>query len=158
MKYLIIFLAVLLLNSCGEKKVEEAHVKKEDTKVEETHDDHSHEHAAPNGGILTEVGEHHASLEWLIEENQLKVYIFDGCAEKPIRLAQKEILVSVKTDKGSELKLLPVKNALTGEKEGDANTFAADAPNLSKDKISSISVHSVTIQGINYKNVNLKVK
>ena len=64
----------------------------------------------------------------------------------------------LKVDEEKEISLTPVTNKLTGEKPGDSNTFAADVSDLSKEKISAITVHSVAIQGIDYKNVKLKVK
>lgn len=160
MKYFLTFLLIFTLTSCNEKidKAENDKKYAEENHQEDESSDHEHSHEAPNGGVLTEVGEHAASLEWLVEDGQFKIYIFDGCAEKPIRVAQKEIKVVLKVDEEKEISLTPVTNKLTGEKPGDSNTFAADVSDLSKEKISAITVHSVAIQGIDYKNVNLKVK
>jgi len=159
MKYIFTLFLLLLLTSCSENVEKAGDGKANDNVAEHDHDhDDEHHHEAPNGGILTEVGEHAASLEWLVEDGQFKIYIFDGCAEKPIRLTQTEVNVTVKTDKENALVLKAVTDKLSGEKPGDANTFTSPAPNLSTEKISSISVQSVTIQSINYKNVNLTVE
>ena len=159
MNYLLSIFIFLLLISCSEntKTVEADKSQGEQTEQVDNEEHEEHHHEAPNGGILTEVGEHAASLEWLIEEGQLKVYIFDGCAEKPIRVAQLEVKVSIKADKEQELTLSPVTNKLTGEKPGDSNTFSVAVSDLNKEKISAISVQSITIQGIDYKDVNLEV-
>lgn len=152
MKFFLTFLLFISLMSC-DNKVDSV---KEQAQVDQHEEEHSHD--APNGGILTEVGEHTASLEWLIEEGQFKIYIFDGCAEKPIRIAQEKIEVSMKVEEEKKFKLAALTNKLTGEKPGDANTFYTEVTELDKEKISSITVHSISIQGIDYKNINLEVK
>ena len=150
MKYLITLFTLLLFSSCNEKTAKLPEVQNEH------HEEHGH--VAPNGGVLTDVGDHSASIEWLIEEGLFKLYIFDGCAEKPIRIAQKEMQVTMMTDAEKQITLTPVTNKLTGEKPGDANTFSAEVKNLSKDKIFNILVHSVTIQGIDYENIKLELE
>ena len=159
MKYFIVLLLTLTFTSCNEKVEKAAEAQEEQADHDHDHHDHDHHdhgHAAPNGGILTGIGDHSASLEWLIEENQFKLFIFDGCAEKPIRVADKELKININTNEDKMLTLLPVTNELTGEKPGDANTFTAKISGITKEEISGISVQSVTIQGINYSNVNLE--
>ena len=156
MKYLITIILFSLLASCSKKAEQAKNDKGHDAKV--VSHDTEHSHNSPNGGELTELGEHEASLEWLIEEGQIKIYIFDGCAEKPIRIAQKEIKVTVKADNETQLTLIPLTNKLTGEKPGDSNTFSASVKDLKQEKISAINVHSLSIKGIDYINVKLKVE
>ncbi|MCM8536053.1 MAG: hypothetical protein NE334_08970 [Lentisphaeraceae bacterium] len=151
MKILFLIVLAFTLTACNENARNV-----ETTVIIESIDDHSHQ--APNGGVLTEIGDHSASLEWLIEDGQFTLYIFDGCAEKPIRVAQEKLTISVMDEQEKELVLVPVTNKLTGEKPGDSNTFYAEVANLSKENISSLSVKAVTIQGMDYKNINLKVK
>ncbi|MCM8531122.1 MAG: hypothetical protein NE330_08190 [Lentisphaeraceae bacterium] len=152
MKIFLLVMSAFLLTACNENTSKTAN-----TSQNEEHQ-HDHGHMAPNGGVLTEIGDHSASLEWLIEDGQFKVFIFDGCAEKPIRVAQEKLKVSVKADNEKILVLAPVTNKLTGEEPGDSNTFHADASGLSKESILGLSLSYVTIQGIDYKNINLKVK
>ena len=161
MKYFIALLFIFTLTSCNEKVEQVAQTQEEHADHEHhdnEHHDHEHAHAAPNGGILTDIGDHSASLEWLIEEGKFKLFIFDGCAEKPIRVAHENLKINVKDDAEKTLTLLPVTNKLTGEKPGDSNTFMANADNLNKEKISAILVQSIKIQGIDYTNVNLEIQ
>ena len=156
MKYLLTLLLCLSLASCNENSSKAAH-SHDDHAEHEHHDHHEHAHEAPNGGVLTDVGDHSASIEWLIEDGQLKLFVFDGCAEKPIRLAQKEVTVKVKAGEEKLLTLQAATNKLTGEKPGDSNTFTITT-DLTKEKISDLSVQSVNIQGIDYKNLNLDLE
>src|SRR5258708_19176066 len=50
----------------------------------------AHEHHAPHGGTLVEVGEDFAHVELLpdLQQGNLTVYILDGEAENPIRIHQ----------------------------------------------------------------------
>lgn len=156
MKFLSVLLLFLILCACSKntEKTETPKNQREQTQQEKE----EHHHDALNGGILTELGEHAASLEWLLEEGVLKLYIHDGCAEKPIRISQEQIQVTVKAEKTLQFFLSAETNKLTGEKPGDSNTFSVKAPELNKEKISDISVHFITIKGMDYKSVNLKVK
>ena len=72
---------------------------------------------------------------------------------------QVKVKVTVKVKAGEEklLTLQAATNKLTGEKPGDSNTFTITT-DLTKEKISDLSVQSVNIQGIDYKNLNLDLE
>ena len=76
MKYLFIFISFLFLTACKENNEKAEH--KTPTEIAHDQDEEGHSHEAPNGGVLTEVGGHSASVEWLIEDGQFKLFIFDG--------------------------------------------------------------------------------
>ena len=89
-----------------------------------------HEHHAPHGGSLVELGEgEFAHLELLLDPAQgtLTGYSLDGEAENPIRLKQDQIVLLLRGVKGPGEFTLPLAaraNSLTGETVGDTSEFS----------------------------------
>jgi hypothetical protein len=83
---------------------------------------HEHEHKAPHGGTLVELGEEFAHIELVLDSTrgQLTAYILDGEAENALRIKQKEIGLLVNS---TSLNLIAIENALTGEKAGETSEF-----------------------------------
>lgn len=97
-------------------------------------DDLHHEHEAPHGGTLVELGDEFAHVELVIDaaHGRLVAYVLDGEAERSVRIAQATIGVVVEGPANianRPLELLPSTSTLTGEKPGDASefTFSHDA-------------------------------
>lgn len=89
-----------------------------------------HEHHAPHGGSLVELGEgEFAHLELLLDPvtGELTGYSLDGEAENPIRLKQPQIDLLLRGVKGPGEFTLPLAaraNSLTGETVGDTSEFS----------------------------------
>lgn len=96
--------------------------------AEAAKDEDGHAHTAPHGGALVELGDHFAFLEWVVDPDagRITLYVLDGEAEKPIRLAQKAVTVTVTSPAGiGRLDLQGRANTLTGETVGDTSEFVA---------------------------------
>ena len=72
MKYLLVILFCLLVTSCNKKSNNHDHHGHDHSDHDHSHEHHVHSHEPPNGGVLTELGDHSANLEWVIEEGKLK--------------------------------------------------------------------------------------
>lgn len=120
--------------------------------------DHGHTHVAPHGGMLVELGDHYATLEFLhnAEEGRLTLHLLDGHAENPIRLTESEIVVEI--SKGEEDFSLPLQareGTLTGESVGDTSEFSAVSPELVgasefEGRIEKLSVRGKTFENIKF--------
>lgn len=120
----------------------------------------AHEHKAPRGGTLIELGDDHGQqMEFVIDHNNGKVwaYILKDHAERPARITQKEIVLTVHKGEGSAeefaVTLTAVANELSGEKVGDTSEFAGQSDKLKTAKIFEATVTSVSVKGQEFKNV-----
>ena len=114
------------------------------TAADRDDDDHdAHVHEPMFGGALHPLGDHFANLEVLLESDggTLSVFVLDGCAENPIRIATPEIVVRVAAlgpaagplttlPEAFEMTLRPVESDLTGERVGAAAKFVAQSERL----------------------------
>lgn len=119
--------------------------------------DHGHHHEAPHGGVLVALGDHAANVEFVLQadEGKLTAYVFDGCAEKPIRIGQSEIRIELTGEHAAAgvLELKPVANALTGETAGDSSEFALTVSALKGAKRLSGRIASITVRGVEFRDV-----
>jgi hypothetical protein len=95
--------------------------------------DHSvlkHEHVPPHGGTPVVLGEEAYHLELVRDAvaGKLSLYVMDGELENFVRISAPSIeITATVAGKPTTLTLMPVANALTGEKPGDASLFEATA-------------------------------
>jgi hypothetical protein len=110
-----------------------------------------HEHEAPHGGSLVELGEEFAHLELVFDPTSglLTVYALDGEAERPVRLAAAEFPLQVRQENGAvkTVTLRALANTLTGETVGDSSQFQAAVPDLKGAQTFSGVFASVSIRG-----------
>lgn len=113
-----------------------------------------HEHSAPHGGTLVELGEEFAHLEIVLDAatGKLTAYALDGEAEKAVRLKQPELEITVKAH-ATTIKLNGVANSLTGETASNTSEFAGQS-----DKLKGVSefdgvIKAVSIKGKQFNNV-----
>lgn len=120
MKTLHLFLGALLiaaLSACARK-----------ADSDEKHG--GHEHTAPHGGTLVELGEHAYSLELVRDTaaGKLTAYVFDGHVEKSVRIKSPTLeLIAMPGGAYTPLSLKAVANPITGETVGDTSQFEAQA-------------------------------
>jgi hypothetical protein len=116
-----------------------------------------HEHEAPHGGALIELGDEYAHLELVVDpaRGTVTAYALDGEAEQPLRLAQGSLEISVKPTEGKPfaIELKPVANELTGERAGDTSQYAASQPGLVKLARFNGTVARVTVRGREFRDV-----
>lgn len=92
--------------------------------------DEGHEHTAPHGGSLVELGEEFAHLELVLDSatGTLTAYALDGEAEQPVRIAAGSLALTVTPNDAIEshqVTLQAIDNPLTGERVGDTSQFRA---------------------------------
>lgn len=111
-----------------------------------------HVHRAPHGGTLVELGDHFAQVEFVVDRSAgtMTAYVLDGEAEKPVRIAQKTMDVTLV---GAMLTLTAVSNPLTGEKEGDTSEFRGQSESLRGARASSGMLERVTVRGRTFDGV-----
>lgn len=119
---------------------------------------HGHEHHAPRGGALIELGEEFAHLELLLDETTgtLTAYVLDGEAEQPVRLKDPALIVFAKVAKGGpelRVELAAVENKLTGEQKGDTSEFRGTDEHLKGLKSFDGRVERIMIKGQEFKDV-----
>lgn len=113
-----------------------------------------HEHSAPHGGTLVELGEEFAHLEIVLDAatGKLTAYALDGEAEKGVRLKQPEIEITV-ANPATVVKLGGVANSLTGETVSDTSEFAGQSDALKGATSFDGVIRAVAIKGQQFKGV-----
>lgn len=119
-----------------------------------------HQHHAPHGGMLIELGAERAHVEIVFdrESGALTAYVLDGEAEAPRRLTQPTLPIVLDAPSslaGRPLELRAVVSALTGERVGDASEFTWRDPRLKgltsiSGQILAISVAGQTFHEIRF--------
>lgn len=129
-----------------------------------------HVHTAPRGGALVELGDHFASIEFVLDrtEGTLTAYMLDAHAEHPVRLDAPAIHLDVTVrarEDGQEpaspessvvtrtFALAAMPNALTGETVGDTSQFGVTSEELKgvlrfRGKIPRIEVRGATFENV----------
>ncbi len=113
-----------------------------------------HEHSAPHGGALVELGEEFAHVEIVLDAatGKLAAYALDGEAEKSVRVKQSEIEIDVKNP-AVTIKLGGVANTLTGETAGDTSEFSALSDRLKGATNFDGVIKTISIKGKQFKDV-----
>ncbi len=91
---------------------------------------HGHQHQAPHGGQLIEVGRHQFNIELVHDPvaGTLTLYTLDAHAENFVRTAMASITVLVQVaGQDHTLTLRPVANTATGETVGATSQYEAQA-------------------------------
>jgi hypothetical protein len=81
-----------------------------------------HTHKPKYGGVLVELGDHFASVEFVRSGETLVLHVLDAHAERPVRIPAEFVRVVVN---GTAIDLMAVGSALTGEMPGDTSQFEA---------------------------------
>lgn len=113
-----------------------------------------HEHSAPHGGTLVELGEEFAHLEIVLDAatGKLTAFALDGEAENAVRLKQPEIEITI-VNPATVVKLSGVANSLTGETASDTSEFAGQSDALKGAASFDGVIRAVTIKGQSFKGV-----
>lgn len=113
-----------------------------------------HEHSAPHGGTLIELGEEFAHVEIVLDAatGRLTAYALDGEAEKAIRIKQSEIEIAVENP-AATIKLGGVANALTGETADDTSEFSGQSERLKGATDFDAVIKTISIKGKEFKDV-----
>lgn len=141
----VALLACSVLAGCGKKTGDASG---------ENHAGHEHhEHKAPHGGTLVEIGEHQFNLEFVRDEKAgtLTAYVLDAHAENFVRLALPAIVVNAQIGGRTEtLSLTAVANPATGETVGDTSQFTATAAWLKTAAHFDATIPALEIRGAKF--------
>jgi hypothetical protein len=117
-----------------------------------------HEHTAPHGGTLVELGDEFAHVELVFESGagRIAAFVLDGEAEQAVRLAQPTLPIVLEAPPGlagRPLELAPVASKLTGERVGDASEFVFADARLKGHQGLRGSLLSIDVRGQTFRDV-----
>lgn len=118
-----------------------------------------HDHTAPHGGTLIELGKHEFNLEFVLDAaaGTLDAYVLDGHAEKFVRIAMPSFEIIAKAgDKTETLKFTPVANPATGETVGNTSQYRATSDLLKSAAAFDGVLKEINIRGISFTFVSFK--
>ena len=117
----------------------------------------AHEHHAPHGGTLVELGEEAAHLELVLDSaaGSLTAYPLDGEAEQSVRVraARIDVQLSVAGERLRPLALMAVASPLTGDTEQESAEYRASLELLKGAASVSGTIDSVAVRGVGYHDV-----
>lgn len=123
------------------------------------HSSHGHEHHAPHGGTPVILGDEAYHLEFVHDalRDVLQAFVLDGHMENFIRCAAPSFEV-IATAGGEKRRLifLPVTDAATGERPGDASLFEASAPWLKTTPAFEGVLTTLTVRGSTYGDIGFR--
>ncbi len=155
-RLILLLLAVLAFSGCQSSPTETKPTASPSPSpsAQATKTESGHEHSAPHGGTLVELGEEFAHLEIVLDAStgKLTAYALDGEAEKAVRLKQPEIEITV-ANSATVVKLGGVANNLTGETTSDTSEFAGQSDALKGANSFEGVIRAVTIKGQPFKGV-----
>ena len=117
---------------------------------------HRHEHHAPHGGTLVELGDHVMHVEFLLdgESGLLTAWILDAEAEKPVRVQQTHfgLLVQLPGEVAHTLRLRldAVANPMTGESVGNSSEFRVKSSELVGVTAFVAEIDSLSARGLEF--------
>ena len=135
-------LGLFLLPACSKKPAGHAHG--------------HHQHTAPHGGTLIELGEHQFNLEFVRDAaaGTLTAYVLDGHAENFIRLPLPAIpLTAMVNGMPQPLALAATASTATGETVGDTSQFVAQADWLKTASSFDVVIPALDIRGAMFADV-----
>jgi hypothetical protein len=115
-----------------------------------------HHHHAPHGGVLVELGEHQAALEFKFDgaRGVLQAWVFDGHAENFVRIEALGFELEARAGGAVHvLQFTPVASAITGETVGHTATFEAPAEWLRAAKAFDGRLKAITVRGSPYTDI-----
>ena len=141
-------ISFLMLFGCGTNKADAEKIandqKAKKNSPAEKHEEHKdHEHKAPNGGALVELGEEFAHLEFVndIVNNKIICYIYDGSLSAGLKAKQPNLTAEI-----------------LGEKENSLITFKAIANELANNTADSSSQYEADFKFEKGKKYILRIK
>lgn len=147
--FAMILLSTIFLTNCGS---DSAHKPTHDHK----HDEHKHhEHIAPNGGVLVELGDEFAHLEFVVDRTNNKIicYIFDGSLQFGLKAKQATIEAEIKGSENTKIIVFnAVSNVLANNTLEESSQFEA---NLTIDPNTKISflIKKIILNGKSFENI-----
>lgn len=124
------------------------------------HDHEHHAHTAKYGGALVEVGDHVGQVEFVLAKDtgKLVVYIMDGHAENPVRVAWPAFNFDVTVGGAAPVSVsaTPVANPLTGETVGDTSQYEATVEALKGAEAFDVTIPPFEFRGVQIDAISFK--
>jgi hypothetical protein len=120
-----------------------------------------HEHHAPHGGTLVELGSEFAHVELVLDaaSGTLTAYVLDGEAEESVRVKQPSLKIAIESPEPGgpgavdHLDLFARADVLTGETVGDTSEFSATSQSLRGRVRIKGSIEDITVKGEEFRGV-----
>lgn len=163
--------ALACLPACGDgDDGHKDHVHKDDGHKDDDHEgeggDDKHVHESGRGGVMVELGDHFAQLDFVLDEQlgAFSMYIMDAHAENPVRIEQQTVEIEVHASQQSGAKverdlmvtLRATADENTGDKVGDSSHFQAPLAELKGRTQFDAVVKSITVKGRTFTGVLFK--
>ena len=121
-----------------------------------------HEHIAPHGGTLVELGEEYAHLEFVFDQagGVITLYVLDGEAEEPVRSRSRVVGISLDQPAplaGTPLALQGQSSVLTGETVDSTSEFLLKRADLTLVPELTGKVLSIEVRGREFRDVPFRV-
>jgi hypothetical protein len=118
----------------------------------------THQHTAPHGGTLVELGGEFAHVELVLDPDagSLTAYVLDGEAEESVRLKQPSLTLALDAQGSGPAQVveLPAQaDILTGETVGDSSEFAATSPAFRGIRAIKGRIADITVKGQQFRDV-----
>jgi hypothetical protein len=116
----------------------------------------THDHSAPHGGVLVELGNELAHLEVRLDGGgKLLLWVLDGEAEGGVPLEVGAIGATARLDRGQAISLRfeAVPNVLTGETAARSSHFVARAPALEDEDRVLLDFDPIEIRGVRFDGI-----
>lgn len=121
--------------------------------------DEGHQHTAPHGGRLLELGEHFGFLELIVDPTtgRVTLYVLDGEAEKAVRVTHPNLSMTVTEPSGimPPLVLEARASTLTGETVGDSSEFTGTLEALKGATAFKARLSTISVKGRTFENLEL---
>ncbi len=124
-----LIVAAVAVTGCPDNK------KKTETpkKLEVTKEDHHDHGAGPNGGVVFDLGSHHAEFTVDHDKKECTIQILSMKNNEPKQVAAKDLTVHTKETKTKDGKTVPamqIKLSAKDEKDGKASKYVGSDPGL----------------------------
>lgn len=113
-----------------------------------------HAHAAPNGGVLVELGDHAHNVELVTRPGGFDLYLLDAHASNFIRVAEPALAANAfVAGRVVPLAFVAQANPASGETVGQTSHFAAAWPEAVAPE--RIQLARVSLNGVVYRNIDI---
>jgi hypothetical protein len=118
----------------------------------------AHQHRAPHGGTLVELGSEFAHIELVLDSTTgtLTAYVLDGEAEESVRIQQPALKIAMRnpaTGAVEHFELAARADLLTGETIGDTSEFSFTSPTLRGRAAVEGAIEDITVKGGEFHDV-----
>jgi hypothetical protein len=121
----------------------------------------AHDHHAPHGGALVELGDEYAHLEVVVDASgRLRLWVLDGEAELGVPVAHPELELWVRpaTGRTFELHVPAVANPLSGETVGATSEFSLTDSRLRGGAAASVVLRRIDVLGRSFEGVGFALR